>query len=319
VIGSQHAVARADTGSLHDRQNVALHSFAADIGAVSGFAAGDFVDFIEENYAALFDTIEGEPGDLLHIHQFLLFFLNDVVGGLGDRHPALPPLAFHHAGKKILHVELDFLEAGAFEKLERHRAHRMLADLQFDDALVEFARAQLLAEFLAYLLDAGEIVAAACAAPFARNIFNGGQQQIEQPLLRVLFGLLLDLVDLFGANHVHRNFNEIAYHRFDIAPDIAHFREFGCLDFQKGRIGEPREPSGDFRFPDARWPDHDDVFGRNLLGHFLVQLLPADAVAQGDRHGLFRRLLPDNIPVQLLDNFAGGHFIQTTLVLIATH
>ncbi len=140
---------------LHDRQNIALHAFAADIRAVPGFAACDLVDLIEKNDAALFDAVESEPGDLFHVHQFLLFFLNDVVGGLGDRHPALPALAFHHAGKEILHVELDFLQAGAFEKLQRPRAQWMLSNLQFDDALIELARAQLLAESLAYLLDAG--------------------------------------------------------------------------------------------------------------------------------------------------------------------
>jgi hypothetical protein len=147
------------------------------------------------------------------------------------------------------------------------------------------------------------ILAAVRPAPFAGDIFHGGQQQIEQPLFRILFGFLFDFVDLFGANHVHRDFNEIANHGLDIAPDIAHFREFGRLDFQKGRIGQPCAPSGNLRFPDARWPDHDDVFGRNPWA-ISCQLCRRMRCA-GRIPRLFSRLLPGQHTVQLLDNFAG--------------
>ena len=56
VVGAHHAVARVDRGAFDDRQNVALHAFAADVGAVPAFASGDFVDFVEEDDAAAFST-----------------------------------------------------------------------------------------------------------------------------------------------------------------------------------------------------------------------------------------------------------------------
>ena len=51
VVGADEAVAGVDCGAFHDGQNVALHTFPADIGTVSAFAAGYFIDFIEEDDA----------------------------------------------------------------------------------------------------------------------------------------------------------------------------------------------------------------------------------------------------------------------------
>src|SRR5262249_38394288 len=49
VIGTDESVAGVDRGALDNRQNVALHAFAAHIGTVACLASGDFVDFVKEH------------------------------------------------------------------------------------------------------------------------------------------------------------------------------------------------------------------------------------------------------------------------------
>ena len=60
VVGAHHAVAGVDGGAFDDGQDVALHAFAGDVGAVAAFASGDFVDFVEEDDAGVFDALDGE-------------------------------------------------------------------------------------------------------------------------------------------------------------------------------------------------------------------------------------------------------------------
>ena len=54
VIGLHHPVLRVDRRPLDDRQDVALHAFAADVGPVTAagaVAAGDLVDLVDEDDA----------------------------------------------------------------------------------------------------------------------------------------------------------------------------------------------------------------------------------------------------------------------------
>ena len=58
VIGAHHAVARVDRRAFDDRQDVALHAFAADVGAVAALAPGDLVDLVDEDDAGLLDALD---------------------------------------------------------------------------------------------------------------------------------------------------------------------------------------------------------------------------------------------------------------------
>ena len=62
VVGGDHAVLGVDGGALDDGEDVALDAFAADVGAVTALAAGDFVDLVEEDHAGVFDALDGERG-----------------------------------------------------------------------------------------------------------------------------------------------------------------------------------------------------------------------------------------------------------------
>src|SRR5690348_8280485 len=51
VIGANHAVTGVDGGAFDDGENVTLHAFARDIGAMAAFASRNLVDLIEEDDA----------------------------------------------------------------------------------------------------------------------------------------------------------------------------------------------------------------------------------------------------------------------------
>jgi len=75
VVGADHAVARVDGGAFDDRKDVALYAFRAKRRGRAAFAAGDFVDFIQEDDAGVFHAVDGGARDLLHVDEALFFFL----------------------------------------------------------------------------------------------------------------------------------------------------------------------------------------------------------------------------------------------------
>ena len=143
VVGAHHAVARVHGGAFHDGQDVALHAFARNVGSVAALAAGNLVDLVEEDDAGVFHALDRDARDLVHIDQALLFFLDEILEGLTDLHlPFLGALA-KDVGQHVFHVDVHLFHALVGDDLES--GHRFFADFQLDDALVEFALAQLLA------------------------------------------------------------------------------------------------------------------------------------------------------------------------------
>src|SRR5690554_7788718 len=52
VVGLDHAIAGADGGAFHQRQQVALHALARDVGAAHLVARGDLVDLRSEEHTS---------------------------------------------------------------------------------------------------------------------------------------------------------------------------------------------------------------------------------------------------------------------------
>ncbi len=173
-----------------------------------------------------------------------------------------------------------------------------LLDVDLHHAVVELAGAQLLAKLFARALGA----------------FGGlglrGHQQIEQAFFGVALGALAHFVEALFANHVDGDFDQIANHRLDVAADVADFGELARLHFEKRRIGELRQAAREFGFADAGGADHEDVFRHHLLGHFGVELLAADAIAQRDGDGALGVGLADDVLVELADDFARRQLIE---------
>ncbi len=114
---------------------------------MAAFAPGDLIDFIEEDDAGVFHAVDGHAGDLVHINQPLLFFLDQVLEGFVDLHlPFLGALA-ENVGQHVLDVDVHLLDALIRDDLEGREI--AFADIDFHGALVELAFAQLLAKFFA--------------------------------------------------------------------------------------------------------------------------------------------------------------------------
>ena len=90
VVGLHHPVLRLHVGSLDDRQQVALHALARDVGAAHlALLAGDLVDLVEEDDAERLDALERVGGDVLHVDELLELLLEEDAPRLADLHGAL--------------------------------------------------------------------------------------------------------------------------------------------------------------------------------------------------------------------------------------
>src|SRR5262249_585586 len=111
VAGVHHAVLRAARGAFDDRQDVALHAFARNVGAVARFAPCDLVDLVQEDDARRFDALEGDAGDLIHVYELLLLLLHQVFHRLVDAHPAVFGAPSEQPGHHVLEVDVHLLDA----------------------------------------------------------------------------------------------------------------------------------------------------------------------------------------------------------------
>ena len=135
-------------------------------------------------------------------------------------------------------------------------------------------------------------------------------QQIEQALFGVALGAVGHFVQPLLAHHVDGDVHQVADHRFDVAADVADFGELAGLHFQKRRIGELGQAPRELGFADAGGADHEDVLRHHLLGHFGLELLAADAVAQRDGDGALGVGLPDDVLVQLAHDLARRQLVE---------
>ena len=65
VVGPHRAVARVDRRAFDDRQQVALHALAGDVGPVARRWAADLVQLVEEDDPLVLDQFDGLFGDRL--------------------------------------------------------------------------------------------------------------------------------------------------------------------------------------------------------------------------------------------------------------
>ena len=233
--------------------------------------------------------------DLVVVDELRRLLVGQRLHRLRDGHLAqLAPRAAHlleHAlelARQILHAR------------RRHDLHlrRQQRHLDLDLLVVELALAQHLAEFLARgrvgRLHVVEI-----------HLARRRQQHVEDALLGRVGGAVAHLARLRFARLLDRRLDQVADDRVDVAADVAHLGELGRLDLDERRVGEARQAARDFGLADAGRADHQDVLRRDLLAQRLGHLLPPPAVAQRDRDGALRVVLPDDVLVELGDDFSG--------------
>ena len=131
---------------------------------------------------------------------------------------------------------------------------------------------------------------------------EGGRRRSRSRSSVLNLRLFPDLFDFFLTDHIHRHPDQVADDGLDVPADIAHLGEFAGFDLEERRGRELGQPARDLGLSDARRSDHEDVFRGDLIGQFGGNPPPPITVAQGDRHGFFRRILPDDIFIELGDD-----------------
>src|SRR6266850_4138528 len=308
VVSTNHAVARVYRGAFDYRQNIALHTFTGNVRAVAGFAAGHFIDLVDKNDAHLFGALDRGPRDLVHVEQFVLFFLNEVLEGVSDAHLAFLFLLAEHTGKHVLDVDVHLLNALVGDDFKRR--HGAFADLKVHHPLIELSFAKLRAQLFASALRLLALLGQLRFACSLRRRRRRRQEEIKNAFLGGLLGTVGNFVELFLADHVDRRFHQVAHHGFHIAADVTDFGIFGSLHLNKGTAGETCQAPRNFRFADAGRSDHQNIFRQDILCDFRRKLLAAHAVAERYRNGALGGVLADDILVQLRDNLPRSHVVE---------
>ena len=155
------------------------------------------------------------------------------------------------------------------------------------------------------------------AAGRGRNLRrHRGQQQVEQPLFGVQFGLVGDVLQLLFPHHVDGDLDQVADHGLDIASDVSDLGELRGLHLHEGRVRQLRQAARDLGFADARRTDHDDVLGNDFFGQFGGKLLPAHAIAQRYGDGALRLVLPYDVLVEFAHDLARGKLVECYVFFI---
>ncbi len=116
-----------------------------------------------------------------------------------------------------------------------------------------------------------------------------------------------DLAGFLLACLLDGGFHQVAHDGIHVLADISDFGELRRLDLDERRLGEPREPTRDLGLAHAGRPDHQDVLRRDFLAQRFGHLLAPPAVAQRDGDGFLGVVLPDDVFVEFVDDFLGGH------------
>src|SRR6267142_397491 len=308
MVRSNHTVAGVDGRAFDDRQNVALHAFARDIGAVAGFAAGNLVDLVDKNNSHLLGALHGHPRDLIHVEQFVLLFLDQILKRVGHAHFAFLLLLAEHAGEHVLDIDIHLLDALVGDDFER--GHGAFADFDIHHALIQLAFAKLRAKFLPRALVLLALRGGFGFRSAGRRGRRRGKQEIEHALFRSLFSAVGDFIELFLADHVNGRLDEIADHRFHIASDVTDFGVLGSFDFDERAARKARETPGNLRLSDAGGADHENVLRQNIFRDFRRKLLAADAIAQRHGYGTLGCGLSHDVLVELQNDLARRHVVE---------
>jgi hypothetical protein len=135
--------------------------------------------------------------------------------------------------EQVLEAEADLVEAGAPREHLHQRVRAVLGHLDLDLAIVEAPVAQHGAELLAGR-DRRRREARAGRARRSRDRRAARQEQIEQSLLGVVAGARAAPGPLLVAHQLHRDLDQIAHDRLDVAADVADLGELRRLDLENG-------------------------------------------------------------------------------------
>ena len=137
-----------------------------------------------------------------------------------------------------------------------------------------------------------------------------GMQEVDDAFDRMARRKLAYFFAAFVGDGADRSFDEIAHHRFDVAPHVADLGILGGLHLDERCADQRGQAARDLGLADASGPDHEDVLRRNLVTQVFTRAGPPIPVAQCDRNGALRLALADDVFIELFDDLprrqAGG-------------
>ena len=296
VVRLHHPVFRLHGRPFHERQEVALHAFARDVGASPRpLLAGDLVDLVEEDDARLLRAPDGLFGHGGLVGERVALARHEERTRVGHRKPHFP--LFRRAEQVRKHSRQ--VKPHLFHALRSHHGNLrrpLVRHLELDLARLVLAVLEVPTHLVAPVLQARtpSRIGTACRSGGERN-----DEQIHEPLFGGLGRTVGHARAALVLHEADGRLDEVAGDRVDVAPDVAHFRELRRLDFHERRVHEAREPPRDFRLADARGADHEDVLRHRVALKLGGEALAPPPVAERDRHRALGLRLAHHVPVEL--------------------
>ncbi len=220
MISLHRAVGCIDGASLNNRQQIPLHSLAADVRSTAASsratACDNLVDFVKKNDAVLLGPLDGKADHLVVINQLVGLLLKEDIARVAYFQSLGFPATGNHLLEHALHARIHFHS----RRSAKHSGDfRLSLHLQVNFAVLHLAAFDLLAKAVARAL--------AAIARFFILIPRGrlGKQRIEQSLLHGGFRTDPHRFRQFSPHEGDGNIHEVAHEAFNVPTEVADFGE----------------------------------------------------------------------------------------------
>ncbi len=302
VVGPDGTVLGVDGGAFDDRQQVALHSLARDVGpAARALIACDLVDLVDEDDARLL----GEVTAVWLIFSGSISASISCCSKIGRAWPTVMRRVCDCLG--MIFSNMFWRSISICSKLPAPRIDT--GAIERPGNVISTSRSSSSPSCSrAFILSRDRWRRRCCLGGLGRvDVLprrRGGwrQEQVEQLLFDAVLGLVDDFLALGVAHQTDRGLDEVADQAFDVAADIADLGVLGGLGFHERRAHEHRQPPGDLGLAHARRADQHDVLGRDLLAQVVGKLAAPPPVAQRDGDSSLGIGLAHDVAIELSHN-----------------
>ena len=101
VVRQNRPMLGGDRAAFYNGEQIALHALSRDIRPHRPFSTGDFVDLVKKHNPCLLNLGNGLTNDVVHVDEFLRFFLREMFQSLRHFHKPLLFLALEHPTQHV--------------------------------------------------------------------------------------------------------------------------------------------------------------------------------------------------------------------------
>jgi hypothetical protein len=185
VVGLDHAVLGVDGRAFDQRQQIALHALARDLGAARIGTRGHLVDLVDEDDAVLLGIRERRGLDFVVVDELGGFFFDQQLVRVGDAELANLLLRTARAREQALQLLGHFFHAGRPHDFERGLRVR---DLDLDFLVGQGTLTQALAHHLSRGVVGFELRSRGGQAEIVARTAWRRDEDIEHPVFGGVFG-----------------------------------------------------------------------------------------------------------------------------------